>query len=122
MEACYQRASDIVCDGDENVVREDTMSGTTVRVDDFTLMVVPDAIVFGDRVHIPAIPAIRRDAGVEMGVFCAFSPGARLLTGNDHSVEGVVYISTVPARFRSASRAPISWGRFSDAGATALSL
>lgn len=101
---------------------ENMRFGSPVLIDDFTLIVARDEIVFGNYVHIACFASITGGERVDIGDYAAVSQGARLLTGTDDFIHGGFGNSTVPTEYRNALRAPISVGRFCIVGANAVVL
>ena len=69
---------------------ENIRFGSPVLIDDFTLIVARESVTLGNYVHIACFSSITGGERVTIGDFAAVSQGARLLTGTDDFVDGVV--------------------------------
>ncbi|MFC7431126.1 MULTISPECIES: acyltransferase [unclassified Agrococcus] len=104
------------------VGQEHITFGDPVLVDDFTLIVARDPMTIGHHVHIACFSSITGGAAVTIGDYAAVSQGARILTGTDDFTGWGFGNSTVPERYRNATRAPIDIGRLCIVGANAVVL
>jgi acetyltransferase-like isoleucine patch superfamily enzyme len=102
--------------------RENIEFGRPVILDDFVLVYAKARMRIGNYVHIACFASLTGGAPLTIGDFAAVSQGARVLTGTDDFKAWGFGNSTVEERYRNATRAPVSIGRFCIVGANSVVL
>lgn len=96
--------------------------GADVLIDDFVLLYARKKMRIGNHVHIACFTSITGGEELEIGDFSAVSQGCRILTATDDFKDWGFGNSTIPERWRNATRSPVRIGRFCIVGANSVVL
>lgn len=101
---------------------ENISFGVHVLIDDFAFVYATTPMKIGNYVHIACFSSVIGGADLVLDDFVAISHGARILTGTDDFKDWGFGNSTVPEKYRNATRKPIHIGKFCIVGANSVVL
>ncbi len=97
--------------------------GNHVIIDDLVFLYAGDGgIRLGDFNHIGCLTSVTGGGGFVMEDFAGLSGGVRVYTADEQYQGGSLTNPTVPARYRTVRRAPVTIGRHAIIGANAVIL
>lgn len=94
--------------------------GHDVLIDDGVFMLLGEGSTIGSWVHIACGATVQGSGKLVVGDFVGISSGVRIFTASDDLTKGSLTNPTVPTRYRSVKRAPVTIGKHAVIGSNSV--
>jgi galactoside O-acetyltransferase len=94
--------------------------GHDVMIDDSVFLLLGEGSTIGSWVHIACGATVQGSGKLTVGDFVGISSGVRIFTASDDLTKGSLTNPTVPNKYRTVKRAPVSIGKHAVIGSNSV--